>query len=136
LIDRLPGDPPSPWEERFGFSRVVRAGGFVFVGGTTSVSEDGVVVGDSPYAQTIEILSKISSELSRAGATLADMLQTRVYVTDMSRSEEVGRAHGEVLGPIKPLLTMVEVSALIDPRMLVEIEAVAVDSSFIGERPG
>ena len=124
-IRRLPGDPPSPYEGRFGFSRVVAAGPFVIVSGTTSVGPDGVVLGMSPYEQAVEILRKISHELERAGASLDDVIQTRMYVTDISRGDEVGRAHGEVFGEIRPLATMVEVSALIDPRMLVEIEAVA-----------
>jgi enamine deaminase RidA (YjgF/YER057c/UK114 family) len=124
-IRRLPGDPPSPYEGPFGFSRVVAAGPFVIVSGTTSVDPDGVVLGMTPYEQAIEILRKISYELERAGASLGDVIQTRMYVTDISRGEEVGRAHGEVFGEIRPLATMVEVSALIDPRMLVEIEAVA-----------
>jgi enamine deaminase RidA (YjgF/YER057c/UK114 family) len=124
-IRRLPGDPPSPYEGPFGFSRVVAAGPFVIVSGTTSVDPDGVVLGMTPYEQANEILRKISHELERAGASLGDVIQTRIYVTDISRGEEVGRAHGEVFGEIRPLATMVEVSALIDPRMFVEIEAVA-----------
>ena len=122
---RLAGDPPSPYEGRFGFSRVVRAGEFVFVGGTTSIGSDGVVQGLRPYEQTVLVLEKIGHELSRTGASLTDVIQTRVFVTDISRAGEVGRAHGEALGEVRPLMTMVEVSALIDPRMLVEIEAVA-----------
>jgi enamine deaminase RidA (YjgF/YER057c/UK114 family) len=125
LSERLPGDPPSPWERRFGFSRVVKAGPFVLVGGTTSVDEDGAVVGETPYEQAVEILGKLAHELERAGVGVADVIQTRVYVTDISRGEEVGRAHGDVFASHRPLMTMVEVSALIDPRMLVEIEAVA-----------
>ena len=124
-IRRLPGDPPSPYEEPFGFSRVVAAGPFVIVSGTTSVDPDGVVLGTTPYEQAVEIFRKLSHELERVGASLADVIQTRMYVTDISRGDEVGRAHGEVFGEIRPLATMVEVSALIDPRMLVEIEAVA-----------
>jgi len=124
-LRRLAGDPPSPYEGRFGFSRVVRVGDFVLVGGTTSIDADGVVLGERPYEQTVLILEKIAGELSRAGASMADVIQTRVYVTDISRAGEVGRAHGESLGEVRPLMTMVEVSALIDPRMLVEIEAVA-----------
>ena len=124
-IRRLPGDPPSPYEGRFGFSRVVAAGPFVVVSGTTSVDPDGVVLGTTPYEQAVEILRKLTHELERAGASLSDVIQTRMYVTDISRGEEVGRAHGEIFGEIRPLATMVEVSALIDPRMLVEIEAVA-----------
>lgn len=125
-VVRLGGDPPSPWEKAYSFSRVVRAGGWVLVGGTTSVDGDGVVRGDTPYEQTGEILGKIEHELERAGATLADVVQTRVYVVDISRADEVGRAHGEAFGDVRPLMTMVQVAALIDPRMLVEIEAVAV----------
>jgi len=125
-VQRLAGEPPSPWEERFGFSRVSRAAGLVVIGGTTSVDSNGVVLGATPYDQAIEILRKIERELSRAGASLAAVLQTRVYVTDISRSEEVGRAHGDLFGEIHPCMTMVEVSGLIDPRMMVEIEAVAL----------
>jgi enamine deaminase RidA (YjgF/YER057c/UK114 family) len=123
---RLPGDPPSPYEVAYGFSRVVTAGGLVLVGGTTSITGDGFVIGESPYDQTVEILRKVLHELSRAGVVAEDVLQTRVYVTDISRADEVGRAHGEVFGSIRPLMTMIEISGLIDPRMLVEIEAVAL----------
>jgi enamine deaminase RidA (YjgF/YER057c/UK114 family) len=122
---RLGGDPPSPWEGRFGFSRVVRAGELVLVGGTTSVDENGVVLGQTPYEQTRLIIEKIGHELGRAGASLGDVIQTRAYVTDIGFIDEVGRAHGELLGDVRPVLTGLEVSALIDPRMLVEIEAVA-----------
>jgi enamine deaminase RidA (YjgF/YER057c/UK114 family) len=125
LIERLAGDPPSPHEVEFGFSRVVKAGPFVLVGGTTSVTPDGAILGGSPYDQTIEVLRKIEHELSRAGAGLADVIQTRFYITDASRAAECGRAHGEVFGQLRPLMTLVEVSGLIDPRMFVEVEAVA-----------
>jgi enamine deaminase RidA (YjgF/YER057c/UK114 family) len=125
LSERFAGDPPSPWEGEFGFSRVVRAGDFVLIGGTTSVGPGGAVIGETPYEQTREILGKILHELDRAGVGAPDVIQTRVYVTDISRAEEVGRAHGEVFAEYRPLMTMVEVSALIDPRMLVEIETVA-----------
>jgi enamine deaminase RidA (YjgF/YER057c/UK114 family) len=127
-ITRLGGDPPSPFEERYGFSRLVKADRLVFVGGTTSVQSDGAVLGDTPYAQTVEILGKIEHELGRAGARLTDVIQVRIYVTDVSRSAEVGRAHGEIFGEIRPLMTMVGVDGLVDPRMLVEIEAVALVS--------
>jgi enamine deaminase RidA (YjgF/YER057c/UK114 family) len=125
-VQRLAGDPPSPFEVRYGFSRVVRAGPFVIVGGTTSVDANGVVLGSGAYEQTIEVLGKIEHELGRAGASLAQVIQTRFYVTDISRSDDYGRAHGEVFGEHRPLMTMLEVSALIDPRMLVEVEAVAL----------
>ena len=125
MTDRLPGDPPSPYETQFGFSRIVRAGDFVLIGGTTSVGPEGSVIGETPYEQAIEILRKILHELDRAGVGAPDVIQTRVYVTDISRAEEVGRAHGDVFAEHRPLMTMVEVSGLIDPRMLVEIETVA-----------
>jgi enamine deaminase RidA (YjgF/YER057c/UK114 family) len=124
--ERFPGDPPSPFEGAFGFSRVVRAGGFVLIGGTTSVDPSGAVLGETPYEQTVEILGKLEHELERVGLGVADVVSTRVYVTDISRAEEVGRAHGDVFAEHRPLMTMVEVSGLIDPRMLVEIEAVAL----------
>ena len=124
-IKRLGGDPPSPYEGRYGFSRVVEAGGFVTIGGTTSVDPSGSVIGVTPYEQAVEIFRKLMHELSRTGLSAADVLHSRAYVTDISRSDEVGRAHGETFGEIRPLLTMVEVSGLIDPRMLVEIELVA-----------
>ncbi|MFL5864460.1 MAG: Rid family hydrolase [Solirubrobacteraceae bacterium] len=128
-IERLPGDPPSPYETRFGFSRVLRTGGFVLIGGMTSVGPGGTVLGDTPYEQAVEIFRKVLHELSRVGLGAADVIQSRVYVTDISRAEEVGRAHGEIFADHRPLMTMVEVSALIDPRMLVEIESVAVTAT-------
>jgi enamine deaminase RidA (YjgF/YER057c/UK114 family) len=124
-LKRLQGDPPSPYELEYAFSRVVTAGPFVLVGGTTSVGPGGAVLGETPYDQAMVIFDRIKHELSRAGATLADVAQTRVYVTDISRAGEVGRAHGDTFGELRPLMTMIEISALIDPRMLVEIEAVA-----------
>lgn len=127
-IERLGGDPPSPWEARYGYSRAVRAGGFVLIGGLTSVSEDGVVMGESAYEQTVEILGKLEHELGRFGAGLSDVVSNRCYVTDVSRCDEIGRAHAERFASVRPLMTMVEVSALIDPRMLVEIETTA----FVG----
>jgi enamine deaminase RidA (YjgF/YER057c/UK114 family) len=125
-VVRLGGDPPSPWEGPFGFSRLVRAGSLLMTAGTTSVDGAGVIHGDTPYEQAVEILRKIERELGRAGASLGDVVQTRIYVTDISRTEEVGRAHGEVFADIRPVMTMIEVSGLVDPRMLVEIEAIAV----------
>ncbi len=125
MIERLGGDPPSPWEGKYGFGRVVKAGGFVHVGGTTSVEPEGAVLGETPYEQTVLVLEKIERELARAGASLNDVVQTRVYVTDISRADEIGNAHAEAFAAVRPLMTMVEVAALIDPRMMVEIEAVA-----------
>jgi enamine deaminase RidA (YjgF/YER057c/UK114 family) len=109
----------------YGFSRVVRAGPFTLIGGMTSVDEDGAVIGETPYEQTVEILAKITHELNRVGLGPPQVIQTHIYVTDISRADEVGRAHGEVFAQHRPLLTLVEVSGLIDPRMLVEIETVA-----------
>ncbi len=134
-VERLAGDPPSPWEGAYGFSRVLKAGRFVLLGGTTSVGEDGAVRGETPYEQTVEILAKLEHELARAGARLADVIQTRAYVTDISRADEVGRAHGQTFAQVRPLMTMVEVSALIDPRMLVEIEAIALVRDDEGAPP-
>jgi enamine deaminase RidA (YjgF/YER057c/UK114 family) len=125
-VERFGGDPPSPYEGKYGFSRVAVVHGFVIVGGTTSVNADGVVLGTSPYDQTIEILRKVEHELGRVGSSLGDVIQTRIYVTDISRFEEVGRAHGDIFGDIRPLMTMVGVEGLVDPRMLVEVETVAV----------
>ena len=96
------------------------------VGGTTSVDPDGVVVGETAYDQAAEALRKIERSLGRAGVGLGDVVSVRVYVTDISLADQVGRAFGEALGEVRPLMTMVEVSGLIDPRMLVEIETVAL----------
>lgn len=128
MIERLAGDPPSPYEVDYSFSRVARVGGFVKVGGTTSIDKNGVVLGETPYEQAVEILRKLTHELERGGASLSDVVETHVYVTDISRAAEVGRAHGDVFGSIRPLMTMLQISALIDPRMQVEIEALA----FVG----
>jgi enamine deaminase RidA (YjgF/YER057c/UK114 family) len=125
-IRRLPGDPPSPWEGPNAFSRLVVAGNLVILGGTTSVDPNGVVLGETPYDQAREILAKIDRELARVEGSLATVIQTRIYVTDISRADEVGRAHAEAFAQTPPAMTMVEVSALIHPRMLVEIEAIAL----------
>jgi enamine deaminase RidA (YjgF/YER057c/UK114 family) len=125
MVERLGGDPPSPFEERFGYCRVVVAGDFVLVGGTTSVDPSGAVLGITGYEQTIEILRKVEHELGRVGCDLGSIIQIRTYVTDITRGEEVGRAFSEILGLVAPIMTMVEVSALFDPRMQVEIETVA-----------
>ncbi|AWN23976.1 hypothetical protein DKM44_12675 [Deinococcus irradiatisoli] len=116
----------SKWESVVGYSRAVRLGQQVFVAGTTATVEGEVVhVGDAAQ-QTRVILDIIGAALAQAGATLNDVVRTRIYVTDISRWEEVGRVHGEVFGEVRPATSMVQVAALIDPRLLVEIEADAV----------
>jgi enamine deaminase RidA (YjgF/YER057c/UK114 family) len=129
LTERFPGDPPSPFEGQFGFSRLLRVGDFVLVAGTTAVQPSGAICGETPYEQAVEIFTKILHELSRVGLGAADVIHNRMYVTDISRADEVGRAHGDFFGEHRPLATMVEVSGLIDPRMLVEVETVAHASS-------
>jgi enamine deaminase RidA (YjgF/YER057c/UK114 family) len=124
LIERFGSG--GPWEQAVGYSRVVRAGSLVFVAGCTAVGPDGELVGGaSAYAQAVQACRNVVDALAQAGASPADVVQTRMYVTDIARWEEVGRAHAETFGAAPPVASMVEVSALIDPRILVEIEAIA-----------
>jgi enamine deaminase RidA (YjgF/YER057c/UK114 family) len=115
------------WEDIVGYSRAVKVGNIVEVTGTVSVDENNKLIGEnSAYEQTLFILKKIEKILIRAGASMKDVIRTRIYVTDISRWEEYGKAHGEIFGQIKPCTTMVEVKGLIDPTFLVEIEASAI----------
>jgi len=126
-MDRRTYSTGTRWEPVVGYSRALRAGSLVFVSGTTSTDAEGEVVaaGDA-YEQTRVILANVATALGQVGARLEHVVRTRIYVTDIARWEEVGRAHGEVFGEIRPATSMVEVSALIHPDMLVEIEAQAL----------
>jgi len=114
-----------PWEARVGYSRAVRVGPHVWVAGTTAMTPEGLVGRGDAYRQARQALATIERALGEAGAALADVVRTRMYVTDLARWEEVGRAHGETFGAIRPVATLVQVAGLVDPEMLVEIEAEA-----------
>lgn len=114
------------WEDKVGYCRAVRIGNIIEVSGTTSVDRDSLIGTDDLYSQTKFVILKIEKALQDAGAELTDVVRTRMYVTDISKWEEAAKAHAEFFGTIKPATTLVEISSLIDPDMLIEIEASAV----------
>jgi enamine deaminase RidA (YjgF/YER057c/UK114 family) len=128
-MERINYSSGAKWEDIVGYSRAVKIGNTIEVTGTVAVDANNELVGkNDAYAQTRFIIEKIEAVLKRAGASLSDVVRTRMFVTDISRWEEYGRAHGEYFGTIKPCTSMIEVKGLIDPEYLIEIEATAIIS--------